>query len=122
MIDSSLLRINRRFLVMVSLLVGGCSSSSTSGGGDASAEAACTGAACGDDASSDASVGGDAAAGCTASGGTVGTSSCCMSSGDFPNSCLVGACGCAPANSHTVQVCTCPTGQCFNGMSCQAGP
>jgi hypothetical protein len=39
---------------------------------------------------------------------------CCTSSGDFPNSCSVGACGCGPADSHMVQTCACPAGQCFD--------
>ena len=55
---------------------------------------------------------------CTRSGGTVGTASCCGLAGDFPNTCLVGACGCAPGSSHPVQACQCPPGQCFDGKSC----
>jgi heat shock protein HslJ len=55
---------------------------------------------------------------CTRSGGTVGSASCCGLVGDFPNTCLVGACGCAPEKSHSVQVCQCPAGQCFDGKSC----
>jgi hypothetical protein len=57
-------------------------------------------------------------AGCVASGGTVGSASCCRSVGDFPNSCQVGACGCAPASSHAVRTCRCPEGSCFDGASC----
>jgi heat shock protein HslJ len=55
---------------------------------------------------------------CTRSGGTVGTASCCGLVGDFPSTCLLGACGCAPDSSHPVQVCQCPPGQCFDGKSC----
>lgn len=70
------------------------------------------------DASSDAATDGGLAAACTASGGTVSSSLCCASTGDFPNLCGVGACGCAPASSHTVMTCVCPTGRCFNGTAC----
>jgi hypothetical protein len=55
---------------------------------------------------------------CTRSGGTVGTASCCGLAGDFPNTCLAGACGCGPASSHPVQACQCPAGRCFDGKSC----
>ena len=51
---------------------------------------------------------------CTLTGGTINTGLCCMSVGDFPNNCAVGACGCPPASSHTVRVCACPSGMCFN--------
>ncbi len=51
---------------------------------------------------------------CTSTGGTIDTSLCCLSSGDFPNRCAIGACSCAPASSHTVRVCSCPSGMCFN--------
>jgi hypothetical protein len=57
-------------------------------------------------------------AGCTASGGAVTTSLCCAGSGDFPNTCLIGACGCAPSSSHEVKVCNCPTGKCWDGSAC----
>jgi hypothetical protein len=50
---------------------------------------------------------------CVATGGQVTSGPCCGSAGDFPNSCLTGACGCALANSHTVATCTCPSGGCF---------
>ena len=55
---------------------------------------------------------------CINSGGTVGTSMCCKSASDFPNNCLIGACGCAPINSHEVKVCNCPQGKCFDGNAC----
>lgn len=66
--------------------------------------------------------GGSAAQLCTDSGGTVQTASCCMATGDFPDLCAVGACGCSPENSHDVQICACPQGQCFDGTGCVAGP
>lgn len=50
---------------------------------------------------------------CTSTGGQVSSASCCASSSDFPNMCLVGACGCSPSSSHTVAVCTCPSNSCF---------
>jgi hypothetical protein len=59
---------------------------------------------------------------CVDSGGTVTTSQCCTSlTADFPNNCMVGACGCSPQNSKTVSVCQCPANMCFNGQSCVAG-
>ncbi|OIO28606.1 hypothetical protein COX86_00850 [Candidatus Micrarchaeota archaeon CG_4_10_14_0_2_um_filter_60_11] len=55
--------------------------------------------------------------GCIASGGTVTTANCCESAGDFPNSCAIGACGCAPEYSHPVKICGCGN-KCFNGDTC----
>ena len=55
---------------------------------------------------------------CLNSGGIVGTSLCCKSANDFPNNCLIGACGCSPTNSHEVKTCECPSGKCFDGNSC----
>jgi hypothetical protein len=55
---------------------------------------------------------------CINSGGTVKTSSCCKAVSDFPNTCLIGACGCAPTSSHEVKVCECPEGKCFDGNTC----
>lgn len=56
---------------------------------------------------------------CTQSGGTVQNNTrCCMNVGDFPNTCLIGSCACAPSNSHVVQTCKCPQGQCFDGEQC----
>ena len=66
----------------------------------------------------DAATDGGIAATCVASGGTVTTSLCCQSTGNFPNTCLTGACGCAPAASHDVMTCACPSGQCFDGSRC----
>ncbi len=56
--------------------------------------------------------------GCLLSGGTVETSLCCASASDFPNVCLIGACGCSPADSHQVKVCNCGEGKCFDGSGC----
>jgi hypothetical protein len=56
--------------------------------------------------------------GCRASGGTVGEGLCCASVEDFPNTCLVGACGCSAEFSHAVKTCACPAGTCFNGTAC----
>jgi hypothetical protein len=55
---------------------------------------------------------------CVLSGGSIKTSLCCNLTGDFPNSCLIGACGCSPANSHQVKNCDCGEGKCFNGHIC----
>jgi len=51
---------------------------------------------------------------CINSGGTVTTQLCCNSATDFPNTCLIGACGCSPDNSHEVKVCDCGEGKCWN--------
>ena len=58
---------------------------------------------------------------CLRSGGTVTTRLCCNSVKDFPDLCMMGACGCAPGNSHQIKVCTCGSGMCFNGTGCAAG-
>jgi len=55
---------------------------------------------------------------CTNSGGTISTSLCCQAVGDFPNNCVIGACGCSPDNSHQVKVCNCAPNKCFNGKEC----
>ena len=55
---------------------------------------------------------------CIDSGGTVSTSMCCKNIVEFPNTCLVGACGCSLENSHEVKVCDCPEGKCFDGNTC----
>lgn len=57
---------------------------------------------------------------CLNSGGTVTIASCCKSSGDFPNSCLIGACGCSSTDSHQVKVCDCGVNKCFDGNKCTA--
>mmetsp|Transcript_3657 Transcript_3657/g.8289 ORF Transcript_3657/g.8289 Transcript_3657/m.8289 type:complete len:268 (+) Transcript_3657:352-1155(+) len=55
---------------------------------------------------------------CVDSGGEVENAMCCQGVGDFPNTCVVGACGCSPFESEMVLVCLCPDGQCFDGFEC----
>jgi len=55
---------------------------------------------------------------CINAGGEVKTALCCKSAGDFPDTCLVGACGCSPENSHEVKVCDCGPELCFDGEKC----
>jgi len=55
---------------------------------------------------------------CINSGGEIKTSLCCKSVGDYPNLCLIGACGCSPENSHQVKICDCGEGECFDGEQC----
>ncbi len=62
--------------------------------------------------------GGGNEAACVNSGGVVSSSLCCKAAGDFPNTCLVGACGCAPSASENVTVCDCPSGSCWDGSTC----
>ena len=57
---------------------------------------------------------------CSLSGGKIATSLCCQLSDDFPNNCLIGACGCAPSASHEVKICDCGEGKCFDGIGCVA--
>jgi hypothetical protein len=60
----------------------------------------------------------ESASGCTDSGGTVVTELCCEGGADFPNTCLIGACGCSPEFSEETLVCSCPDDSCFNGTAC----
>ncbi len=55
---------------------------------------------------------------CINSGGTVATGTCCESVDDFPNNCLIGACGCAPKYSHQIKTCNCGEGKCWDGTAC----
>lgn len=55
---------------------------------------------------------------CTDSGGTVTTTPCCLQAKDFPDTCLIGACGCSLENSHEIRTCDCGEGKCFNGKKC----
>ena len=55
---------------------------------------------------------------CLSSGGQIMTSFCCKSVSDFPNLCLIGACGCSLENSHEVRICDCGEGKCFDGKQC----
>ncbi|MHC4698702.1 MAG: hypothetical protein ACYTFA_18390, partial [Planctomycetota bacterium] len=59
---------------------------------------------------------------CVDSGGTVNTGLCCDAVSDFPNTCVTGACGCSPDNSHEVNVCYCGEGHCFDGTRCVQQP
>jgi len=56
---------------------------------------------------------------CINSGGTITTQLCCKSANDFPNTCLIGACGCSPDNSHQVKVCNCGEGKCWDSEKSQ---
>jgi hypothetical protein len=56
---------------------------------------------------------------CIDSGGTVVNQLCCNSANDFPNTCLIGACGCSPDNSHNVKVCDCEEGKCWDSEKSQ---
>jgi hypothetical protein len=55
---------------------------------------------------------------CVESGGSVSQASCCLSAEDFPNLCLMGPCGCSSENSHTIKICDCGEGKCFDGVRC----
>jgi hypothetical protein len=55
---------------------------------------------------------------CLNSGGTLTTAYCCKSVSDFPNSCLIGACGCSPTDSHQVKTCDCGENRCWDGTKC----
>jgi hypothetical protein len=71
------------------------------------------------------SVDGSVQAGvCTSTGGKISTMLCCSNQSDFPNSCMVGACGCAPEYSQPISVCTCSFGCFVPGLGCvaPAGP
>jgi serpin B len=51
---------------------------------------------------------------CIKSGGSITTKSCCKSIIEFPDTCLIGACGCAPQYSHEVVACECGEGRCWD--------
>jgi len=55
---------------------------------------------------------------CIDSGGAVEAASCCTTTSDFPDLCVVGACGCSPEDSHEVEICNCGEGKCFDGETC----
>lgn len=57
---------------------------------------------------------------CLNSGGTLTTASCCQTANNFPNTCLIGACGCSSDNSRQVKICDCGEGKCFDGEKCVA--
>jgi hypothetical protein len=48
---------------------------------------------------------------CMSTGGYIITQACCATTGDFPNTCDIGACSCG-LTGHTVEVCVCADG-CF---------
>ncbi len=58
---------------------------------------------------------------CAISGGTIKISLCCKSTDNFPNLCLIGACGCSsPENNQQAKTCDCGKGKCFDGEKCVA--
>ncbi len=63
---------------------------------------------------------------CRATGGTVASQACCSSVESFPNMCLADGvmftgCSCSPSSSRTIDLCNCPTGECFDSaMGCTA--
>jgi len=59
---------------------------------------------------------------CNATGGTVSNSLCCSGSGNFPNTCAVGACSGAPPAVHVIDTCLCPAGGCFQPSVGCVGP
>ena len=60
---------------------------------------------------------------CIDSGGKVVMGNCCKETEDFPNSCLIGTCGCSSENSHEVKICDCGgPGKCFDGTKCIQRP
>ena len=44
---------------------------------------------------------------CINSGGEISTSSCCKTTNNLSNLCLVGPCGCSPDNSQEIKICDC---------------
>jgi len=107
---------------------GGAGRAGSGAGGSGTAGTAAGGTAgTGAGGSGGMSVGGSGGSGgniveltCQHSGGVVTTQLCCGNSQDFPPTCAVGACSCAPASSHEVKSCTCPSGLCFDGQRCIA--
>ncbi|MEZ4220200.1 MAG: hypothetical protein R3B13_04665 [Polyangiaceae bacterium] len=89
-------------------------SAGTSGSGGSSGSSGSAGHA---GSSGSAGSGGSTSA-CEQAGGTVSDAECCTSTPDFPNTCLVGACGCGPGSTHTVKVCQCPASTCWDGSDC----
>ena len=82
----------------------------------------CTGACPVDALPADASPVADGTSSCVNTFGQVSAGLCCSDTGDFPDTCAVGACSCSPASSHSVNTCVCPSGTCFlPGLGC-VGP
>lgn len=67
-----------------------------------------------DSSAGDGSTGSTPEARCVETGGTVTSGLCCAATDDFPSSCSIGACGCAPDSSHEIQKCECPGAMCFD--------
>lgn len=86
----------------------------TGGAGGAAGQAGAAGTA-----GAGGQAGSGPAATCVTSGGTVTKATCCTVVQDFPNMCSAGACGCSPASSHDVQICSCAGGKCFDGTVCK---
>ena len=109
---------------------GGSSSAGAAGSGaDAGSSGEAGAAGAGGDAGSAGAAGSAGNAGasgsgndpstdCIQSGGVVTTALCCASASDFPNTCAIGACSCAPSSSIDVLFCQCAQGSCFDGTSC----
>jgi hypothetical protein len=74
-----------------------------------------SGGSSGTGGSSTSDAGANLAELCTTTGGKISSKSCCagLSPPDFPNSCSVGACGCAAADSKTMSTCDCGS-DCFD--------
>jgi len=56
---------------------------------------------------------------CINSGGNITTKLCCKLITEFPDTCLIGACGCSPDNSHEINACNCGTGRCWDSSKSQ---
>jgi hypothetical protein len=59
---------------------------------------------------------------CETTGGEISNGLCCTGSGNFPDTCAIGACSCAPTSVHVVDTCLCPTGGCFEKSVGCVGP
>ena len=57
--------------------------------------------------------------GCVNSGGTEQLSPCCKGVNEFPNTCLIGACGCGPGNTKEIRTCNCGETKCWDGEKCK---
>jgi hypothetical protein len=58
---------------------------------------------------------------CTATRGEISESKCCANTANFPDTCVVGACTCAPNASKSTPTCTCANG-CFDPLFGCVGP
>jgi hypothetical protein len=86
------------------------------GGQSGSGGSAGAGGSLGTGGSSTSDAGGSLAELCSTTGGTISSQLCCASDlvSDFPDSCSVGACSCAPTSSKMVSTCSCKAGTCFD--------